>query len=443
MSNKPNILIIVLFVVSILFSGANTYLILNNQSTQQKWNDATGSSLTDLGAKLDKTNSDIATLDQATKNNIDSKYNDLKTQITTTNNNLGTLRGDLNAQGEKSASDLTQVKSTLQSKIDSLSTDFNTHASLTASNIYIDTYKSVVLVWNSAGQGSGFLFDDNRHIVTNWHLVKTGTNLEVEYYDGTRCSATIVGTDPYSDLAVLLPTTIPSGVTPLRFGDSSTCSIGESVVTVGNPLGTAGSLSSGYISQKNVEISMTGIPLVINEIQLDLTIAPGSSGGALINFNKEVLGVTNGILGGYSYAVPSNIVKRVTDSIISKGTYQHPLFGWGLYELNKDNILYYNIFNVDTSQRGLMVTSLTAGLPAQKAGILVSVYKTDPNGKWGNEAKDIILAINGVTVKTFDDYVQYVEEHVSPHDEVDFTLWRSGSISHVKITPTYRPQYSP
>jgi S1-C subfamily serine protease len=425
MFNKPNVLVIVLFVVSILFSGANTYLILNNQSTQQKWNDDASSSLTDLGAKLDKTNTDLATLDQATKSNIDSKYNDLKTRITTTNTNLN------------------QVESTLQSNVDSLSDNFDTHTSLTASNIYRDTYKSVVLVWNSDGQGSGFLFDDNRHIVTNWHLVKTGTDLEVEYYDGTRCSATIVGTDPYSDLAVLLPTNMPSDVTPLRLGNSSTCSIGESVVAVGNPLGTSGSLSSGYISQVNVEITMTDIPLVINEIQLDLTIAPGSSGGALINFNKEVLGVTNGVLGGYSYAVPSNIVKRVTDSIISKGTYQHPLFGWGLFELNKDNIDFNNIFNVDTSQRGLMVTDLVADLPAQKAGILASVYKLDPNGRWGNEAKDIVLAVNGVTVRTFDDYVQYTEEHVSPGDEVDFTIWRSGSITHVTIAPTFRPQYVP
>ncbi len=397
------------------------YLILNNQTKQQKVNENNQVQLDIIQKKLTDINANITTIDQTIENN----FNELKAQNNATNSRLSELK----QQQEQFSRDLS-----------SLTTTVDKHLSETPAKIYNESRTSVVLIRTSLSSGSGFLIDDKNHIVTNWHLIESEVDIEVEYYNRTTSKATVVGLDAYSDLAVIQPARVPSGVKPLPLGDSSRCFIGQSVITIGNPFGVSGSLSTGYVSQVNVNVDVEDIPLVVNEIQLDLTIAPGSSGGALLGLDGKVYGITNAGLLGFNYAVPSNIIKRVTASLIEKGYYQHPYFGFTILELNRDNINYYNIFNVSPNQTGLLVIDITTGYPAERAGLQKSIYTQDVNGKEGNQAKDIILAINGHITNTLEEYSAYVEEFVSPNVDVVFTVWRLGSIIQVTIKPTFRPQ---
>jgi S1-C subfamily serine protease len=442
-STKQGQIIVVLLAVSIVLGGVNTYLILDNQKTQEAVNGETRASFTAITSEL-----------QATEVQTASNYADLDAKIATTSQNLSALDGEVAAQGAALASVDSGIKSslgtlgqsldTLGQSLDTLREDLNTLETQTPTEIYEDTYRSVVLITTSTKQGSGFLYDSDKHIVTNWHVVSGYTSVDVTYYDGTMSTAMVVGTDPYSDVAVILPATIPEGLTPLTLGNSTATLVGDPVVAVGNPLGVTGSLSSGYVSRKNAAITVSDVPLVVNEFQLDLTIAPGSSGGALLNVHRDVIGVTNAgsDSNNYSFAIPSNIVKRVADSIIEKGKYEHPLFGFSLIELSKDNIEYYNVFNVEDTQRGLMITTITAGGAAQLAELKAAVQKSDPSGRSGYEAQDIILAVNGHTVNTFEEWSTYIEENISPGQTVELTLWRLGETVTVKVTPTARTQYS-
>jgi len=428
-STKQGQIIVALLAVSIILGGANTYLIVTNQQAQDKVNEQTLASLSDLNAGL-QTAEEVAASNFAT----------LNSQIAGTNATLAKLSIDTAAKDASITKSLTSVNSTLHSGVNSLRENLNTLESQTPAEIYEDTYRSVVLITASNRQGSGFLYDSDKHIVTNWHVVMNEITVEVTFYDGTTSTATVTGKDAYSDIAVIQPATIPEGVTPLRLGNSTAMRGGDPVGAVGNPLGVTGSLSSGYISRKNTAIDITDVPIVIDELQLDLTITHGSSGGALLNVNREIIGVTNaGTDGvGYCYAIPSNNVKRAADAIIEKGKYEHPLFGFSLLELSKDNIRYYNIYNVEETQRGLMITAITSGGAAQLAELKAAVSTSGS----GYEAQDIILAIDGHTVNTLEEWAWYVEEHVSPGQTVHLTVWRLGEIIEVSVTPTARPQYS-
>lgn len=397
------------------------YLILNNQTNQQKVNENTQAQLNTIKQQLTNINANITTIDQT----IENKFNELKAQNDAVNSKLS----ELQQQQEQSSRDLS-----------SLTTTVDKHLNETPAKIYNESRTSVVLIRTPVAEGSGFLIDDKNHIVTNWHLIEGQVDIEVEYYNRTTSKATLVGLDEYSDLAVIQPARVPTSVKPLPLGNSSSCFIGQSVITIGNPFGVSGSLSTGYVSQVNVKLDIENMSIVVNEIQVDLTLAPGSSGGALLGLDGKVYGITNAGLLGFNYAVPSNIIKRVTASLIEKGYYQHPYFGFTILELNRDNINYYDIFNVSPDQTGLLIIDVATDYPAEKAGLQKSIAAKDANGKMGNQAKDIILAINGRRTSTIEEFSAYVEEFVSPNVDAVFTIWRSGSIIQVTVKPTFRPQ---
>jgi S1-C subfamily serine protease len=253
----------------------------------------------------------------------------------------------------------------------------------------------------------------------------------------------VAGSDPYSDIAVITVSKMPADAAPLRLGNSSSASVGQDVVAIGNPLGLTGSLSSGHLSQLNKLIQVFGIPLVVASMQLDITIAPGSSGGPLMDLSGEVLGITNAGTGyGINFAIPSIIVRRVAPALVAKGYYEHPLFGFSALELNKDSIDYYRVLNVPPDQLGLMITDVTAGSASDVAGLKPATRTTTTSGKTAYMAKDIVVAVNGRRVETKDDWASYVEEHVSLGQQVNLGLWRSGDTVSVAITPKARPQFT-
>jgi len=211
---------------------------------------------------------------------------------------------------------------------------------LTLPKLFQKVEKSVVQITDSneadvfeSRLGSGFIYDDNGHIITNYHVVGSGNKLDVTFPDGSVYSASLIGSDPSADIAVLYVEGVSKEkLVSLSLADSSKVRVGERVAAIGNPFGLSGSLSTGIVSgvgrqipaQEEEGFKIPGI------IQTDAPINPGNSGGPLLNMNGEVIGMnsaiysTNGQFVGVGFAVPSNTIAQVVPSLITKGSYQHP-----------------------------------------------------------------------------------------------------------------------
>ena len=172
-------------------------------------------------------------------------------------------------------------------------------------------------------------------------------------------------------------------------------------------------------------------------LQLDLTIAPGSSGGPLLDLSGNVVGITNaGTDVGFNFAVPGNIIKRVVPSLIAEGEYKHPFLGVSIVALTPEVISSLNILNVDPYQTGLLITDVVPNSPADDAGLNPAV-----SGSQGLTAMDIILAVDGHPTFIREDLVAYMEVEVSPGQSITLSLWRSGVTTSVDVTTTERPPY--
>ena len=398
LSSRSTIILAVVCIAAIILSGINSILILNTINTQRE---------------------------------ISNRLSNLTETLTA-----------INQTALANATDVERLLNELASEISELSSEIERHLNQTPANIYETTYKSVVVITTPAGQGSGFLYNTSNMLLTNWHVVEGETDIEVQFYDGTRRSASIVGSDAYSDVALLMVAKSPPEARPLQLGNSSDLFVGQQVVAIGNPLGLTGSLSSGYISQVNKLIDIIDVPIIIPVIQIDLTLAPGNSGGPLLDMEGNVVGITNaGTSYQFNFAVPSNIIRRVVSSIVENGYYRHPLIGFWLIELTPDVISKLNILNVKPSQSGLLVWDVMENYPAEAAGLQGVVEAEALDGTPGYMARDIVLEVDGHPMHTLADWTVYVEEHVSPEQTITLTLWRSGETSMVEVTTTYRPPY--
>lgn len=422
MSNKTLTAIAVICVITIVFSGFNSYLILNNFRVQQE-------QLSELKNAVDKTKNSIGAVESvlsSLNNQINILNQSMFTNITEFKTAVRTLDSNLK--------DLAFNVSNLERTVDRI-------LQQTPANIYEKAHKSVVVITTPRVQGSGFLYSPNL-ILTNWHVVRNETDIEIKFYDGTTRKASVAGTDPYSDVAVLMISSSPPDAKPLPLGNSSKLWVGQQVVAIGNPLGLTGSLSSGYISQINKLIEIISVPIMVPVLQLDITIAPGSSGGPLLDLSGNVVGITNaGTLYGFNFAVPSNIVKRAVSSIIEKGYYRHPYVGFKGVELNPETIRELNILNVESFQTGLLILEVIPDTPAAEVRLRAAVQTQAPDGSPAYIARDIILAVDDHPTLTQEEWAAYVEEYVSPGQSITLTLWRSGEIVSIAVTTTYRPPY--
>jgi len=412
----------VLCIVAIAISSVNTYLIYSNIQAQQQ----TAAELARLTEALEEINQ--SSFGNATE--VRGLISQLEAQISEIEGSLGNItevRGLINQ---------------LETRIFELEEYLSEFEVQTPADIYEATYRSVVVITTNIGQGSGFLYNNSNTILTNWHVVEGETQIYVQFYDGTREHASLVGLDAYSDVAVLTVPSSPLESVPLKLGNSSNLYVGQQVVTIGNPLGLTGSLSSGFVSQINKIIDIEGVPITVPVTHLDITLAPGNSGGPLLDMSGNVVGITNaGTNYGFNFAITSNIVKHIAESLIDTGNYNHPFVGFSLLELSPDVIDEDNILNLEPFQWGLLVWEVIADYPAEHAGLMGVVKTTDPEGHDGYLARDIVLAVDGHSTRTIADWTTYVEENVSPGQTVVLTMWRSGETSSVNITVTSRPPY--
>jgi S1-C subfamily serine protease len=349
----------------------------------------------------------------------------------------------------------------------------NNSSELSLPDLFSKVEKSVVQVASkedtgiSLGSrlGSGFVYDRNGHIVTNYHVITGGTSegkVQITFLDGSTYNARLIGGDPFSDLAVLKldEENIPSHkLVPLPIGDSTTLRVGERVVAIGNPFGLSGSMTEGIVSglgrmlpsaEQEEELEM--IPsnptpsasfLIPDIIQTDAPINPGNSGGPLLNIRGEVIGIntaifsTTGASAGIGFAIPSNTIKKVVPSLITKGDYQHPYLGIVGVDITPEIAEALGL----TEARGFLVTDVSSGSPAQKAGIQGGNRGSlaNVNGREIGMGGDVILKVDEHTVRKLDDVLTYLEREKKVGEAVQLTILRNGGTENINLTLGPRP----
>ncbi len=317
---------------------------------------------------------------------------------------------------------------------------FKTEDEANSTEIYQAASPAVVYVTNVAlqrsffnrnvmevpqGSGSGFVWDKNGLVVTNYHVIARANRLVVELHDNSSWDAEVIGVAPEKDLAVLRIEAPEEVLFPLPVGDSSELEIGRKVLAIGNPFGLDTTLTTGVVSALGREIRAPNNRVIRNVIQTDAAINPGNSGGPLLNSLGQLVGVNtaiyspSGASAGIGFAIPVNTVKEVVPQLISFGRLYRPVIG---IELASDR--WARRYRIE----GVPVVRVFPGLPADQAGM---------RGVWRNyrgEAMlgDVIIGLNGNPIKSSDDYLSFMEKQ-KPGDEVTVTTRRDGKEREFRI----------
>jgi serine protease Do len=381
----------------------------------------------------------------------------------------------------------------------------NTVQDLTLPELFEKAERSVVQVTASSeaggqnlsrsGIGSGFVYNNNGSIVTNYHVISASAgsltnqpqgesgskvDINVAFKDGTIYPATLVGADPFSDIAVIdVPEEAKDKLVPLPVGNSSELRVGQQVVAIGNPFGLSGSMTEGIVSglgrlipssederlprtpedapappadpsipgtppsdegppsfppsipdedaRNTVRMGSFSIPDVV---QTDAPINPGNSGGPLLDLRGNVIGMNTAIFSstgesaGVGFAIPSNTVNKVVPSLISSGVYQHPWLGISGTDITPE---IAKVLGLDEA-RGFLVTDITSGSPADKAGIRGGYKIDDIDGMEVRLGGDIVIGIDNNTVRKIDDILSYLEREKKAGDDVQLSVLRDGKL---------------
>lgn len=300
----------------------------------------------------------------------------------------------------------------------------------------------------SRGEGSGFVWDTEGHIVTNFHVVDGADKIQVIFPDGTIELATVVGGDSNSDLAVLKVDVASEKLQPVTLADSDSVKVGQLAIAIGNPFGLQGTMTAGIISAKGRSLPATSseqgstsysIPDVI---QTDAPINPGNSGGVLVDAKGDVIGVTAAIQStagsnaGVGFVIPSAIVKKVVPGLIKDGSYQHAWLGISGISLRPD---LAKEMDLSEDQRGALVEEVMSDSPADKAGFRGSDRKVTIDGQDINVGGDVIIAVNGQEIRDIDELVAYLYNKTNVGDKVKFTLLRDGKEITLDVELAARP----
>jgi S1-C subfamily serine protease len=292
--------------------------------------------------------------------------------------------------------------------------------------------------------GSGFVIKylNSHYVVTNFHVIDSLVNVTVTFWNGDAYAATVIGSDPYSDIGVLSTKGGEVDPIPLAFDSSSLVRVGQPVMAIGNPYGLSGSVTFGIVSQVGRTIqyqSTTGSFLVADAIQFSAPINPGNSGGPLLDANGMVVGITSAAVSGsqgVGFAIPSDTITRELPFLITVGKYdRHPYLGVRGADMN---YLLAQAMGINITY-GLLVVGVTPGGPADKAGLKVGQRLVTIGGDQYPVDGDIIISMNGVRIVNSDAFAAYIEEHLTPGDTVQVGIIRSGALTVVQVTVAARP----
>lgn len=316
------------------------------------------------------------------------------------------------------------------------------YSHLNPSVVNITVYLNQDGVIDSFAQGSGFVYDDQGHILTNAHVVHGTDGVEVTFSDGLIREATVVGEDLHSDLAVI-KVELPQGIQSIPLGEMDELAVGQTVVAIGNPFGLEGTLTRGIISALGRTIPALTIFSIPQAIQTDAAINPGNSGGPLLNLSGEVIGVNAQIETtgssesnqGVGFAIPVSIIQRVVPTLIETGHYEWPYLGVSGYTVNPALVKAMDL----PVEQGAYVSSLTDSGPAKAGGLQETTEIVTQDGRQIEVGGDVITAIDGQPVKTFDDMLIYLTLQTSPGQEVTLTILRNGQYQDVTLQLGTRP----
>lgn len=270
--------------------------------------------------------------------------------------------------------------------------------------------------------GTGFVYDTDGHIITNNHVVEGADRVIVYFLDGSIVEAEVIGIDPDADIAVLQVDVDEDLLFPITFADSSKLVIGQRAVAIGSPFGQDWTMTTGIISALNRSITGLANFSTGGVIQTDTPINPGNSGGPLLNMRGELIGVNAQIISeeransGVGFAIPSNLVKRVSDELIESGEVRYSYIGISGDDMNID---YIRNLNLPNNTRGVVVTLVRPNEPGERGGLLIN---------------DVIVSINGEQIINFSLLIGYLAANTLPGDTVTFTVLRDGEEMELNIT---------
>jgi len=326
---------------------------------------------------------------------------------------------------------------------------FPVKSNLTLVELFKKTEQGVVKIETSVADvddrkpvGSGFVYDILGHTITNAHVIENATKVTVTFLDGNQYNAEIIGTDKFTDIAVIKVNEKPRLLHPLDIGDSSVLLVGEQVAAIGNPFGLSGSMTSGIVSQLGRLLFSPDNGFSIPDvIQTDAAINPGNSGGPLLNMKGEVIGINTAIRSstgeftGVGFAVPSNTIKKIVPSLIEEGKYHHPWMGITGIDIDPDLAKIRELGNA----KGFLVVTVIDGHPADDAG-LQGVSKTvEIDGKEYPIDGDIIISVDGKEVRKINDLLVHLQREKSVGDEMILGVLRDGDLMHLTLTLAERP----
>ena len=306
-----------------------------------------------------------------------------------------------------------------------------------------DTYYGPM---NVSGQvlGTGWVvsYSNSYYIITNFHVIDGMSNDTVTFSNGDAYQAKVVGSDPYSDLAVVSVISAPqSEFHPIQLGASSSLKVGESVVAIGSPYGLSGTITVGVVSQvgRTLQEDTLGGYSIADTVQFSAPINPGNSGGPLLNTNGLVMGITTASTSsgqGLGFAIPSDTIARELPYLVKDGSYnKHPYVGVSLADMN------YQLAQVTKSgvTWGVLVQGTVSGGPADKAGIKSGTQTVTVDGQDYMIGGDVIVSLNGAKVVNYDAFSAYLETYAIPGQTLQVGIIRQGKQMVVPIQLGTRP----
>jgi putative serine protease PepD len=272
---------------------------------------------------------------------------------------------------------------------------------------------------SSSGEGAGVVYDSKGDILTDEHVVSGATSVTVNFQDGLKATAKVLGTDPSTDVAVIHVNVPASQLHPIAFANSSAAQVGDPVVAIGSPFSLPETTTAGIVSAVGRSIQAPNSYTITGAIQTDAAINPGNSGGPLLDANGQVLGLNDqiqtnsGSSAGVGFAVPSNTAARIANAIIGGQPVKHAYVGVDL--------------NPSSTSGGAQIASVQTGSPAERSGV---------------QSGDVVTAINGKSISSTEQFIETVDNY-APGQTITLTVKRGGQTKTIQMKLGTRPQTTP
>ena len=298
---------------------------------------------------------------------------------------------------------------------------------------------------SSRGEGSGFVWDNNGHIITNHHVIDNASSINVMFSDYSEYEAILVGSDSDSDIAVLKLLSITNHPDPIARGDSDDLKVGQMAIAIGAPFGQEFTVTSGIISALGRTIqSVRGTFSNPNIIQTDAPINPGNSGGPLVDKHGNVIGINSqiasasGSSAGVGFVVPINTAKLIVPELIKSGTFDHPYLGISGVTLRRKVIA---LLEIPSNTKGILVAQVVPNSPAEKAGLKANETIISPDSGNYMLGGDIIISVEGFPIRSMEELLSYMSDNVRPGDQITLEVISfNGQRRDVNISVGSRPQ---